>query len=141
MPFRDETRLVRAAARNNADLCDLVARAHGATGVFAADVWTSTRRTPTYYPDAVTLDPDAEPGAVLERIDASPGASVKDSFGVLDLAPFGFRVPFWAEWIHRPGNRAIGAWGRTGGELPWTDVADASACSPSGSPPGAGTVP
>jgi hypothetical protein len=94
--------VVAAAARNNAELCDLVSRAHGIDGEFASDAWTSPRRTPPFYPDAVTLDPDAVAAEVLDRIDTSTGASVKDSFATLDLAPFGFRTLFTAEWILRP---------------------------------------
>jgi hypothetical protein len=32
----------------------------------------------------------------------SPGASVKDSFAALDLAPYGFTVLFDAAWVARP---------------------------------------
>ena len=102
-PLRDDAALVRLAARNNAELCDVVARAHGVVGTFGADAWTSRRRTPRLYPDAVALSPSVDPASLLARIDAGPGTSVKDSFAALDLAPFGFRVLFSAEWIHRPG--------------------------------------
>ncbi|MFF4652102.1 hypothetical protein [Streptomyces sp. NPDC001380] len=78
-------------------------RTHGLPGEETADAWTSPRRTPPYYPDAVTLRPGADPAALLARIDhASPGCTVKDSFADLDLAPAGFRVLFDAQWIHRP---------------------------------------
>jgi len=91
----------RRAARNNAALCDAVSRAHGCDGLYSADAWTSAQRTPPFYPDAVTLDPDVDAGALLARIDRSPGASVKDSFCTLDLAPHGFRILFEAEWVFR----------------------------------------
>ncbi len=55
----DDARWVRAAAHNNAELCDLVGRGHGVVGEFGADAWTCSRRTPPRYPDAVTLDPGA----------------------------------------------------------------------------------
>ncbi|MFF7313762.1 hypothetical protein [Streptomyces sp. NPDC008137] len=78
-------------------------RAHGGTSEFGAEAWAAPVRTPLYYPDAVTLEPDADVDALLARIDtASPGASVKDSFADLDLAEAGFRVLFEAQWIHRP---------------------------------------
>ncbi|MFF4171913.1 hypothetical protein [Streptomyces sp. NPDC001744] len=78
-------------------------RAHGHPGTFGSRAWTSDRRTPLYYPDAVTLTEDADARDVLGAIDRSaPGASVKDSFARLDLAAEGFRLLFEARWIHRP---------------------------------------
>ena len=97
----EDADFVQVAARNNAELCDLVCGAHGVTGVFSADAWTSTFRTPPFYPDAVTLDPAVDALGLLERIDGSQGASVKDSFATLDLGAHGFRVLFGAEWIFR----------------------------------------
>ncbi|BCL17603.1 hypothetical protein [Micromonospora sagamiensis] len=90
------------AARNNAAWCDAVCRAHGTTGVRDADAWSVPRRSPPWYPDAVTLRPEATVAALLRRVDAGPGASVKDSFAALDLAPYGFRVLVAGRWIHRP---------------------------------------
>ncbi|WP_346105423.1 hypothetical protein [Nonomuraea maheshkhaliensis] len=87
------------AARDNAAWCDLMCRAHGRPGTFAERAWTNPARTPPFYPDAVTLSPDATAADVLGRIDAGPGASVKDSFATLDLP--GFEVLFEARWIHR----------------------------------------
>ena len=96
---------VSEAAANNAAWCDAVARTHGITGSIAGDAWTVPRRTPLLYPDAVTLRPDVDPRSLLARIDAGPGASVKDSFATLDLAPHGFTVLFDATWIVRaPGT-------------------------------------
>ncbi|GHD13007.1 hypothetical protein GCM10010313_37340 [Streptomyces violarus] len=95
--------LVRAAARNNAEWCAAMCRAHGVAGEFGAEAWAASVRTPPYYPDAVTLEPDADRDALVARIDtASPGASVKDSFADLELAEAGFQVLFEARWIHRP---------------------------------------
>ncbi len=96
--------LVQVAARDNARWCDAVCRAHGLPCEFTADAWTSARRTPRYYPDAVTLSATASVEHILDRIDAaSPGCSVKDSFACLDLTGAAFRVLLEAEWIHRPG--------------------------------------
>lgn len=98
----DTTGQAREAARNNADWCAALCRAHGITGREGPYAWTSPRRTPLYYPDAVTLTPEASPGDVLGSIDlTAPGASVKDSFAVLDLSDDGFEVLFEAQWIHR----------------------------------------
>ncbi|MFB7932575.1 hypothetical protein ACFC4C_26080 [Streptomyces sp. NPDC056039] len=78
-------------------------RAHGVVGGFGGDAWAAPVRTPLYYPDAVTLEPGADVGALVARIDTvSPGASVKDGFADLELAEAGFRVLFEAWWIHRP---------------------------------------
>ena len=46
---------VAAAARNNAEWCDTVCRVNGCAGRFGGDAWTTARRSPQYYPDAVTL--------------------------------------------------------------------------------------
>ncbi|MFI6481624.1 hypothetical protein ACIBH1_27095 [Nonomuraea sp. NPDC050663] len=91
-----------AAARNNAEWCDLVCRTHGRPGRFGERAWTNPRRTPVYYPDAVTLSPNATPDDVLAAIDTGAGASVKDSFATLDLSAHGFHVLFEAKWIARP---------------------------------------
>ncbi|WP_338676550.1 hypothetical protein V1460_28960 [Streptomyces sp. SCSIO 30461] len=99
--------MISAAARNNAEWCDAMCRAHGITGVFGEWAWTSESRTPPLYPDAVTLSPRAVARDVLEGIDrAAPGCSVKDSFGRLDLAADGFEVIIDARWIHRPATLA-----------------------------------
>lgn len=117
---------VRAAARNNAEWCAALCRAHGITGETGPYAWTSPRRTPPLYPDAVTLAPDASPREIVGRIDASPGASVKDSFATLDLTDEGFEVLFGAEWIHRAAPEAADpGWEqvRTEGELArWEDA-------------------
>jgi hypothetical protein len=86
------------AARNNALLCDAVCRAHGLFGAFDAGIWSCPTRTPTFHPDAVTLDPTTTPDSVLARIDNTPGASIKDSFATLDLTPNGYDVLFDATW-------------------------------------------
>lgn len=95
--------LLLAAARNNAEWVAAVCR----DGAFAGSVWSSARRTPPLYPDAVSLTPQASAADVVAGIDTgSPGCSVKDSFAVLDLAPAGFEVLFEAWWIHRPAGPA-----------------------------------
>jgi hypothetical protein len=80
------------AVAENAAWCDLVCG-----GQFRARAWTSPRRTPPYYPDAVTLAPDATAADILPFVDGSAGCSVKDSFATLDLP--GFSVLFEATWI------------------------------------------
>ncbi|TDD57330.1 hypothetical protein E1286_00915 [Nonomuraea terrae] len=102
------------AARDNAAWCDLMCRAHGRPGAFTGRAWTNPVRTPPFYPDAVTLSPDATAADVLGGIDAGTGATVKDSFAVLDLP--GFDVLFEAQWIHRAAPAAAG--------MPWEVVRD-----------------
>ncbi|MEU4268220.1 hypothetical protein [Streptomyces sp. NPDC026092] len=96
--------MIDEAAVNNAEWCDAMCRAHGSPGAFRRHAWTNPRRTPLYYPDAVTLTADASVRDVLDGIDRdTPGASVKDSFACLDLSTEGFRPLFEARWITRPG--------------------------------------
>ncbi len=111
---------VAAAVRENAEWVDLVCRAHGVPAGFGARVWHAARRSPLFYPDAETLDPAATADEVLAGVDAGPGCTVKDSFAALDLGPYGFRVLFEAEWIHRPAAGPDGAstWTRTGAGVP-----------------------
>lgn len=90
-----------AAVRNNAAWCAAVCRAHGLTTGADAYAWTSPHRTPPYYPDVVTLTPDCT-ADVLDRVDAGPGCSVKDSFGTLDLTGRGFAVVIEATWLYHP---------------------------------------
>jgi hypothetical protein len=97
------TSIRAAAARNNADWCASVCRSHGIPNTFRETAWRSARRTPPYYPDAVTLHPDVVPGDFLSEVDtATPGCSIKDSFAGLDLTSDGFVELFTAQWIHRP---------------------------------------
>jgi hypothetical protein len=98
---RQRADLVRTAARNNADWCDIVCRLHGQAGVYHDGGWTVPKRSPPLYPDAVTLDPAASIDAILAAIDTSPGCSLKDSFACLNLASEGFHVLFEAQWICR----------------------------------------
>lgn len=90
------------AAANNADWCDVVCRSLGIATRRDRDAWTTETRPPSRYPDAVTLSAAVPAGDILRRIDTLPGCAIKDSFGDLDLAPYGFEVLFDAEWIVRP---------------------------------------
>ena len=94
--------IVAIAARNNSEWCDIVCRAHGLPGVFDHEAWTNHRRTPPFYPDAVTLQPSLNVERMVSRVDAASGCTIKDSFASVDLSAHGFRVLFDAEWIHRP---------------------------------------
>lgn len=107
---------VTVAAANNAAWCDLVVRATGRPTVTAPRLWSTPSRSPVAYPDAVTLRPGVPVAEVLAAIDDSAGASVKDSFADLDLAPHGYAVLFEAQWLTRPA-RAPSEVG-----LPWRAV-------------------
>lgn len=110
--------LIQAAARNNAEWCAAMSRSHDLASEFRAQAWAAPARTPLYYPDAVTLVPDADSAVLAARIDTTaPGASVKDSFADLDLTEAGFQVLFEAQWIHRPASAPAAA-----SDLAW-DVA------------------
>ncbi|WP_370069902.1 hypothetical protein [Streptacidiphilus sp. MAP5-3] len=120
--------LVRAAARNNADWCQAMCRAHGLSGEYRLDAWTSRERTPRYYPDAVTLAERLDVDELLARVDrTTPGVSVKDSFAALDLAGHGFRPLLDAHWIAREPElpAATSPWQRlrTPGELAAWEIA------------------
>jgi hypothetical protein len=96
----------RLAARNNADWCDAICRAHGAGGRFEPALWQAAHATPPYYPNVVTLEPTSaavqvEAIARLRQV-LPDGFAVKDSFAALDLAPLGFAPLFSATWIRRP---------------------------------------
>ena len=99
MSFDSVTELVSAAARNNAEWCNTVCRSHGIGGAFGVGMWSSAMRTPSLYPDAVTLDPAVTAAAVLSQVDISPGCSIKDSFATLEVSSHGFDVLFDAMWI------------------------------------------
>ena len=97
------------AARNNAEWCEAVCRAHGNPGEFHDDIWLSRHPVPRFYPNAGTLaEPSQRQLALIDELTAArlpPGWAVKDSFSMLDLEPRGFRMLFAAEWIYLPVSR------------------------------------
>lgn len=102
--------MLAEAVRNNAEWCATVCRSYGIDGVFGADAWTSPRRTPPYYPDAVTIQPNASEADILAGIDPGPGCSIKDSFADRDFSAAGFRVLFDAAWITCPPASGSSYW-------------------------------
>ncbi|MEU8150760.1 hypothetical protein [Nonomuraea sp. NPDC048901] len=115
------------AARNNAEWCDAVCRSHGSLGTFSALSWTNAGVTPTYYPDAVTLSPEATWADLLAGVEGKRSASVKDSFALLQPPP-GWNLLFEAKWIHRPAPTTTGeaiAPAATGDLIAWEAVRDA----------------
>jgi hypothetical protein len=97
------------AARNNAELCDAVCRAHENPGEFHDDMWLNRNPVPRFYPKAGTLAVSGPRQlALIDELIAArlpPGWAVKDSFSMLDLGSRGFRILFDAEWIYLPVSR------------------------------------
>ncbi|ACQ78369.1 conserved hypothetical protein [Beutenbergia cavernae DSM 12333] len=94
-------------AMNNARWCDAVCTALGLPSSTGRRVWSAGGRPPAGYPDAVTLAADATVPEVLDVVEPGPGATVKDSFATLDLAPQGFHVLFDAHWIVRRSAQSV----------------------------------
>lgn len=90
---------IELAACNNALWCDAVCRSHRLSGTVDFAAWSSATRTPPLYPDAVTLSETTRAADVLRRIDGSTGASVKDSWAILDLSAAGFTPVVDGEWL------------------------------------------
>jgi len=90
------------AARNNALLCAAVVRAQGRENRFADGFWHSLGRSLPFYPSVVTLSPTISPMLIDALMALPAGASVKDSFGTLNLSAQGFRKLFDARWLWRP---------------------------------------
>jgi hypothetical protein len=98
----DREALLGAAVANNASWCDAVCRSHSYPGTFGARVWTSARHDLEFYPNAITLSPDATAADTHADRDLSRRYAVKDSFARLDLAPAGLDLLFEAEWAAAP---------------------------------------
>ena len=108
-PMTDE--LTLQAVRNNAEWCDAVCRANGVPGEMFDDLWVNWHRTPTFYPNAVTLTENGSGTQIecireLSKSGNTADIGIKDSFCSLDLAPLGFVIWFNAEWIYRQSSLA-----------------------------------
>jgi hypothetical protein len=103
-----DDRCVRAA-RNNAEWCDAVWRAHGNPGEFHDDIWLNRNAVPRFYPNAGTLaEPTPRQLALIDELITArlpSGWAVKDSFSMLDLESRGFQMLFDAEWVYLPVSR------------------------------------
>ncbi|BEP11798.1 hypothetical protein acdb102_01090 [Acidothermaceae bacterium B102] len=104
------TTLLQEAVDNNVAWCARVCRSHGVLGQYGDGWWVTLSAAPTYYPDAMTLRPEASletlPRMAIERA----GASVKDSFDAVDLP--GLEVAIEASWIgyERPSAELDPGW-------------------------------
>jgi hypothetical protein len=109
--------LLRAAVANNAGWCDAVCRSHGHPGEFTARMWISPGHDLPFYPNAITLSPDATTADTQAARDPDRAYAVKDSFARLDLAPAGLAPLFDADWV---------AWDPVAEGLRWQAVRDAA---------------
>src|SRR5271170_5592962 len=98
-----DDRIIRAA-RNNAEWCDAVCRAHGNPGEFHDGIWINRKAVPRFYPNAGTIAAPSERQLdLIGELSAArlpSGWALKDSFSKLELASRGFRILFDAEWIY-----------------------------------------
>ena len=94
--------LLHAAVINNARWCDAVCRSHGYPGQFTGRLWTSVRHALPFYPNVISLSPDATAAEVTDGQNPSRPFAIKDSFARLDLAPHGLTPLFDATWIAVP---------------------------------------
>jgi hypothetical protein len=90
---------LRAAVANNAAWCDAVCRSHGYPGESTARTWLSPHHDLPFYPNAITLDPDATAADTQAAQYADRAYGVKDSFARLDLTAAGLTPLFDADWI------------------------------------------
>ena len=116
--------LVTRAATNNALWCDFVCRMQGIEGALGEDAWTSAVRTPTHYPDAVTVRRAVNAQDILGLVDTTPGCSIKDSYADLDLTPWGFEVLLEGAWICWSPD-SLGDHDDSPNSLRWTPLRDA----------------
>lgn len=99
--------LDQIAARNNADWCAAMWRAHGLSVEQGPGLTFCHGTSPRFFPNVVTTDRNGDPAAQAAVIaDLCAKASdapfgVKDSFARLDLAGLGFELLFEARWVFR----------------------------------------
>ena len=120
-----DPRAVRAAAANVA-WCETVCRGHGIPGSVTHGLWLAGGLPPPFFPDVVTSSPGLEASAVAEAVPRRDGASVKDSFGDVELGGQGFEVLFEAEWLWlEAATPAAGS--PPAGATTWVEVVDQAA--------------
>lgn len=113
--------LLHAAVINNARWCDAVCRSHGHPGEFTGRLWLSARHALPFYPNAITLSPDATAAEATAGFDPARPFAIKDSFARLDLRPEGLTPLFGADWIALlPAPEGPAA----GDDLSWDAVTD-----------------
>lgn len=126
IPIHSDEEKAWLCAANNADLYQMVFRAHGRPDRRTGTFWSSDAIAPPYYSNMTTLDPNgvADQFVEIERLTDRLGRrpSLKDGFSTLDLTGKGFRLLFTASWVWAEpcGTPACSAQG-------WERVRDATA--------------
>lgn len=106
--------LHEAAARNNAEWCAVLWRAHGLAVERSTGLWFCSGEAPPLYPNAVTVDPNASRDGQIAFIAELAKAvtfpvALKDSFARLPLANAGFVKLFGGTWLCRIASRVPAA--------------------------------
>lgn len=119
------------AVYNNAVWCYSVCRVHDRPGEFLDDMWINRRKSPRFYPNAVTLlpdRPDIQAVRIRELVQSRlPGQwGVKDSYCTLDLASLGFHIALEAQWLYRPAMLSRRERDSKLSDVRWVRVSDAS---------------
>jgi hypothetical protein len=101
----------KKAALNNAAWCVAMWSAHGLAVERQHGIAACLGAPPRFYPNAVTLDPEADPATQRAKLNelaalagVGPNFTVKDSFQALDLGEHGYKRLFDAVWIRRDGR-------------------------------------
>lgn len=91
------------AARNNADLYQLVFSAHNLNYLVESYAFIGLDPSPPYYSDLTTLshtDTEEQLAAIHQlRLQSVNGVGVKDGFSLLALEREGFKILFDANWV------------------------------------------
>ena len=94
------------AIRNNNDLYQEIFESQNIESNFTDSIWYCLDKTPPLYSNLVTISEEWKPDDIFRNIDRKYESgkweewSVKDSFGLLDLAEYGFAKLFDAQWIY-----------------------------------------
>ena len=84
------------------DIFDLHRIAVGSDG----ELWWADGAPPRWHSAVKTLVPTTDPAGVLLRMEPHPHGTIADSFGLLDLAPWGFDLLLAGTWLHHHGLAA-----------------------------------
>ncbi|RDU38718.1 hypothetical protein DRW41_03935 [Neobacillus piezotolerans] len=92
--------LVDQAVLNNVAWCEIVCNTHGIAGISKQQVWGLLSKAPPFYPEIITISKDVPIEEIKHFIENGNDSSIKDSYANNDLARFGFKILFEAEWIY-----------------------------------------
>jgi hypothetical protein len=105
-----DTRL-RKAIDNNHGLYQAILVNHGVPFTIDKEIAYTLNNPPPLYSNLVTRSRMWRPDTIFNEINGTAeeehwsGWSIKDSFDVLDLVPYGFEKLFNAQWIHLPAEK------------------------------------